>query len=65
MLGGIAGAALGYVIVVFYNDGRAVKMGPVRTAATLIGTGAVGASIGALLQTIIATAVGWRVVAQR
>lgn len=65
VLGGIAGAVVGYAIVVFYNDGRAEKMGPVRTAATVIGSGAVGAGIGALLQTVIATAVGQRVVSAR
>lgn len=65
VLGGIAGAVVGYAIVVFYNDGRAEKMGPGRTAATIIGSSAVGAGIGALLQTVIATAVGQRVVPAR
>lgn len=52
-LGGIAGAACGYALVVFHNDGLAEKWGVAPTAATIIGSAALGAGIGALLQMLV------------
>ena len=51
--GAVAGVTVGYLIVVNYDDGRAVKMGTGRRAATLVGSAALGAALGALVQTIL------------
>lgn len=53
MLGGVAGAAFGYLLVVFHNDGLAEKWGVVPTAATILGSAAIGAGLGVLVQTLV------------
>ena len=53
VLGGIGGAAFGYMVVVMYNDGRAEKMGTGREVLTIAGAAAIGAGLGAAIQSLI------------
>ncbi len=53
VLGGVAGAAFGYALVVFHNDGLAEKWGVLPTAATIVGSAAIGAGFGVLVQALV------------